>query len=173
MAAPTGEVARRPALPEPRRWFAVRRTVLPEIGTARRRSDFAASFPTFFPPPPKAERAGEGGGRRAVKIEFRTPPLDRATGGNRCDREPAEALDRRNHEVAEQQFFLGRLGRPQSETFRRAPVFAEHRRRFGVRRTLLPETGTARRRSDFPASLATLLPPPPEERAGEGEGGAR
>ena len=107
-----------------------------------------------------------------MKIEFRTPPLDRAIGGNRCDREPAEALDRRNHEVAEQQFFLGRLGRPQSETFRRDPVFAEHRRRFGVRRTLLPETGTAWRRSDFPASLATLLPPPAEGRAGEGEAGA-
>ena len=56
--------------------------------------------------------------------------------------------------------------------FSRDPALLDPWSRFGFTRTLLPETGTAWRMSDFPASLATLFPPPAEERAGEAEGGA-
>lgn len=58
-----------------------------------------------------------------MKIEFWTPTLDRATGGNLYDRELAEALDRRNHEVVVRQFHLG-LPRP--EMFRDAPAPGVH-----------------------------------------------
>lgn len=53
-----------------------------------------------------------------MKIEVWTPLLDRATGGNLYDRELAEALHRRNHEVLVRQFHLGR---PRAEMFRGAP----------------------------------------------------
>ena len=54
--------------------------------------------------------------------------------------------------------------------FSRDPALLDPWSRFGFTRTLLPETGTAWRMSDFPASLSTLFPPP--DQAGEGEGGA-
>lgn len=54
-----------------------------------------------------------------MKIEVWTPTLDRATGGNLYDRELAEALHRRNHEVLVRQFHLGR---PRAEMFRGAPA---------------------------------------------------
>lgn len=54
-----------------------------------------------------------------MKIEVWTPTLDRATGGNLYDRELAEALHRRNHEVLVRQFHLGR---PRPEMFRGAPA---------------------------------------------------
>ena len=54
-----------------------------------------------------------------MKIEVWTPTLDRATGGNLYDRELAEALHRRNHEVLVRQFHPGR---PRAEMFRGAPA---------------------------------------------------
>lgn len=58
--------------------------------------------------------------------------------------------------------------------FSRDPALLDPWSRFGFTRTLLPQTGTAWRMSDFPASLSTLFPPPvPPDQAEEGEGGAR
>ena len=54
-----------------------------------------------------------------MKIEVWTPTLDRATGGNLYDRELAEALHRRNHEVLVRQFHRGP---PRPEMFRGAPA---------------------------------------------------
>ena len=164
----TERFRRAPVRPEPRRGFGFPRTPLPETGTAGRRSDFAAPFSTLSSP--AAMPAGEGEGGAPLKIEFRAPTLDRATGAIRCDRESAEAPLRRNHEVAARRFRS--LGRQRTERLRRAPVRPEPRRWFGFPRTVLPETGTAGRRSDFAVPFPTLSPPAAGP-AGEGEGGAR
>ena len=104
-----------------------------------------------------------------MTIEFRTPTLHRATGGNPCGPESAESFDRRRHEVV-----VRRCVRPRPKRFPGVPALAEPRGWLGFPRTPLPETGTVRRTSGFPASFSTLFPPPAgAEGAGEGEGGAR